>query len=36
MESNHPLKGDELRALRVLRREHPHVTHILSMSEARQ
>jgi type 1 fimbriae regulatory protein FimB/type 1 fimbriae regulatory protein FimE len=28
MESNHPLKGDELRALRALRREHPHATHI--------
>jgi type 1 fimbriae regulatory protein FimB/type 1 fimbriae regulatory protein FimE len=28
MESNHPLKGDELRALRALRREHRHATHI--------
>jgi type 1 fimbriae regulatory protein FimE len=28
MESNHPLKGDELRALRALRRDHPHATHI--------
>jgi type 1 fimbriae regulatory protein FimE len=28
MGSNHPLKGDELRALRGLRREHPRATHI--------
>jgi integrase len=28
MESNHPLKGDELRALRSLRREHPHASHL--------
>jgi type 1 fimbriae regulatory protein FimB/type 1 fimbriae regulatory protein FimE len=28
MESNHPLKGDEIRALRALRREHSHATHI--------
>jgi integrase len=28
IESNHPLKGDELRALRALRREYPHATHI--------
>ena len=28
MESNHPLKGDELRGLRSLRREHPHASHL--------
>jgi integrase len=28
MESNHPLKGDEIRALRAIRREHPHTTHV--------
>ena len=28
MESNHPMKGDELRALRALRRNHPHASHV--------
>jgi integrase len=28
MESNHPLKGDEIRALRALRREHPHASYV--------
>jgi integrase len=28
IESNHPLKGDEIRALRALRRDNPHTTHV--------
>ncbi len=28
LESRHPLKGDELRALRALRRDNPHATHL--------
>jgi hypothetical protein len=30
MESNHPLKGDELRVVRGLRRHHSHASHVFS------